>query len=170
MQSRSGEAPGRFGETKDDQGGSREASQGASEAARGLPRRSRSVPKAPESTPRRPWEASGALFRSLFSQSVSQEAPEAIFDRILSRLREVRGLSHCTGAVFREGRPFFVGVARRPPIRPKSEPRTAPDRGKTVEKAPRRTKQGRNGAKRSERRSRWRRRTQQGRNAAEKRS
>ena len=71
-------ALGRFGATRDDPRRSREASRGASELARGLPRRSRSVPKAPESTPRRPGEASGPLFRTTFSQSVSQEAPAAI--------------------------------------------------------------------------------------------
>ena len=111
--------------TRDDPGCSREPSRGASELARGLPRRSRSVPKAPDSTPRRPWEVSGALFQAFFSQSVSQEAPGAISDRILGRPREVRGLSHCTGAVFREGQPFFDGAAEIVKNIGKNDPREA---------------------------------------------
>ena len=45
-----------------------------------------------------PWEVPGG--------------PGPIRERILGRPREVRGLSHCTGAVFREGRACFVGAAR----------------------------------------------------------
>ena len=125
---RSGGPWGDLGRAGGPWGHSREVSGGASELPRGVPRRSWSVLKAPESPPRRPGEATGSLFRATFSQSVSQEAPAAISDRILGRLQAARGLFHCTGAVFRDGRPFLVRAACRPPNRAKIDPRTTPDR------------------------------------------
>jgi hypothetical protein len=57
---------------------------------RTLPRRSWGVSGSPKAVPRCTREASGRLFRVSFSQSISQEAPGAIFDRILGRSREAR--------------------------------------------------------------------------------
>ena len=125
---RSGGPWGDLGRAGGPWGHSREVSGGASELPRSVPRCSWSVLKAPESPPRRLGEAAGSLFRATFSQSVSQEAPAAISDRILGRLPVARGLFHCTGAVFREGRPFLVRAACRAPKRAKIDPRATPER------------------------------------------
>ena len=91
----------------------------------------KALPERPEGSRIDPKTPSGCL-RTTFSSDLFAErfagGSRSDFFRILGRPREFRGLSHCTGAVFREGRPFFVGAARRPPNRAKSDPRTTPGR------------------------------------------